>query len=42
LPLEIDILTGTEILCKWETVEEAADFTVIHRDNIKQDDQGCK
>jgi len=42
LPLEIDILTGTEIPCKWEAVEEAADFTVIHRDNIKQDDQGYK
>jgi len=42
LPLEIDILTGTEIPCKWEAVEEAADFTVIHMDNIKQDDQGCK
>jgi len=42
LPLEIDILTGTEIPCNWEAVEEAADFTVIHMDNIKQDDQSCK
>lgn len=42
MPLEIDILTGTEIPSKWEAVEEVADLTVIHRDNIKQDDQGCK
>lgn len=42
LSLEIDILTGTEMWRKRETVEEVADLTVVHRDNIKQDDQGCK
>lgn len=41
-PLEIDILTGTEIPREWDAVEDVTHFTVIHRDHIKQDDQNCK
>lgn len=41
-PLEIDILTGAEIPCEWEAVEDVTDFTIIDRDYIKQDHQGSK